>query len=68
MRLDAAVMRDTERERLRSLVHADMETAGALHADDYQLITPRGYAMSKQEYLSRIASGGLRYRVFEPVS
>jgi hypothetical protein len=68
MSLDAAAIRDTERERLRSLVHADMEAAGALHAEDYQLITPRGYAMSKQEYLGRIASGGLRYRVFEPVS
>jgi ketosteroid isomerase-like protein len=68
MRLDAAVIRDTERERLRSLVRADMETADALHAEDYQLITPRGYALSKQEYLGRIASGGLRYRVFEPVS
>ena len=68
MRLDAAVIRDTERERLRSLVRADMETADALHAEDYQLITPRGYAMSKQEYLGRIASGGLRYQVFEPVS
>jgi len=68
MRLDAAAMRDTERERLRSLVHADMKAAGALHAEDYQLITPRGYALSKQEYLGRIASGRLRYRVFEPAS
>jgi hypothetical protein len=68
MELDAAAMRETERERLRSLVQADMDIAAALHADDYQLITPRGYAMSKQEYLGRIASGRLRYRVFEPVS
>jgi hypothetical protein len=45
-----------------------MEAAGALHADDYQLITPSGYVLSKQEYLGRIASGRLRYRVFEPVS
>jgi ketosteroid isomerase-like protein len=68
MRLDAAALRDSERQRLRSLVHADMEAAGALHADDYQLITPSGYVLSKQEYLGRIASGRLRYRVFEPVS
>jgi len=46
MRLDAAAIRDTERERRRSLIHADMGAAGALHAEDYQLITPRGYAMS----------------------
>jgi hypothetical protein len=68
MGLDAAAMRDTERDRLRSLVQADMDAADVLHADDYQLITPRGYAMSKDDYLGRIASGRLRYLVFEPVS
>lgn len=68
MELDATAMRDTERRRLRALVQVDMDTADTLHADDYQLITPRGYAMSKREYLDRIASGRLRYRVFEPVS
>jgi len=68
MGLDAAAMRDTERDRLRSLVQADMDVADGLHADDYQLITPRGYAMSKDDYLGRIASGRLRYLVFEPVS
>jgi hypothetical protein len=68
MGLDAAALRDIERQRLRALVQADMDTAAALHADDYQLITPRGHAMSKQEYLDRIASGRLRYLVFEPVS
>jgi len=30
--------------------------------------TPRGVALTKQEYLGGIASGQLRYRVFEPVS
>jgi hypothetical protein len=68
MELDADRMRETERTRLRALVQADMDTAAALHAEDYQLITPRGYAMSKQDYLGRIASGRLRYREFEPVS
>jgi hypothetical protein len=68
MKLNVAAMRETERERLRALVQVDMDIAAALHADDYQLITPRGHAMSKQEYLGRIASGRLRYRVFEPVS
>lgn len=62
------VMRTTERTRLRALAEPDLETAGPLHAEDYQLITPRGHAMSKQEYLDRIAAGTLRYRVFEPVS
>ncbi len=45
-----------------------MDVAGALHADDYQLITLRGLALTKQEYLGGIASGQLRYRVFKPVS
>ncbi len=65
---DADLMRDTERDRLRSLVEADMARAEALHAPDYQLITPRGYAMSQQDYLGRIASRQLRYLVFEPAS
>jgi hypothetical protein len=66
--LDASVLRDTERRRLRSLVEADMEVADPLHADDYQLITPRGFPLTKEEYLGGIASGQLRYRAFEPVS
>ena len=61
-------MRATERQRLRSLVEADMDAADALHADDNQLITPHGAALTKHEYLGGIASGQLRYRVFEPVS
>ncbi|MEU7745669.1 nuclear transport factor 2 family protein [Nonomuraea sp. NPDC049158] len=61
-------MRDIERQRLRSLVTRDMAAADVLHADDYQLITPRGIALSKEEYLGDIASGHLRYQVFEAVS
>lgn len=68
MTADASAMRDTERRRLRSLVEADLVAAEPLHAEDYQLITPSGYALSKQDYLGSIASGQLRYQVFEPVS
>lgn len=68
MRPQAEAMRDIERQRLRSLVTGDMEAADVLHADDYQLITPRGIALSKAEYLGEIASGQLRYQVFEAVS
>ena len=32
-------LRTVERERLRSLVQADMKTADQLHADDFQLVT-----------------------------
>ena len=31
-----------ERRRLAALVGGDIETASALHADDYELITPGG--------------------------
>jgi Domain of unknown function (DUF4440) len=68
MTLDAGRLRETEHRRLRSLVERDMAIAGALHADDYQLITPRGYALSKQEYLGSIASGEFRYLMFEAAS
>ena len=59
-------LRDTERARLRALVDADVATADALHADDYQLITPGGATLSKAEYLGGIADGTLRYTRFEP--
>jgi hypothetical protein len=64
----AAVLPDIERARLRALAAADIETAGPLHADDYQLITPNGSELTKADYLGDIASGRLRYRVFEAVS
>jgi hypothetical protein len=62
----ADVLRSTERARLRALVAADLTTADALHAEDYQLITPGGGTFSKAEYLAGIADGSLRYRRFEP--
>ena len=36
------LIRATERERLRSLVTRNLETANQLHADDFQLINPLG--------------------------
>ena len=68
MNLDADLLRDIERRRLRSLVDVNLEVAESLHAGDYQLITPRGIALTKAEYLGSIASGELNYSVFEPVS
>jgi hypothetical protein len=59
---------DIERLRLRALAEGNTDTAAPLHADDYQLITPNGSPMSKDDYLGSIGSGRLRYRVFEPVS
>jgi hypothetical protein len=64
----ADILRDLERARLRALVDADLATADALHADDYQLITPGGAALTKRDYLGGIADGTLGYRTFEAVS
>lgn len=61
-------IRDTERRRLRSLVDGDMEQAWQLHADDFQLITPIGNRLSKDEYLGAIAAGYLKYLVWEPAA
>lgn len=60
--------RDLERARTRALVEADMELAAQLHAVDYELITPGGAAMPGRQYLADIASGRIRYLVFEPAS
>ncbi len=55
-----------ERARLRALVEHDLDTAAALHGDDYELITPGGAVVSRSAYLDAIAAGDLRYDVFEP--
>jgi hypothetical protein len=68
MAADADAIRTVERARLRALVDVDIEAARRLHADDFQLITPSGFAHSRESYLGAIASGTLNYRVFEPVS
>ena len=59
-------LRATERERLRSLVDGDVETARRLHADDFQLVNPSGVTLSKDQYLGQIASGELDYVLWEP--
>jgi uncharacterized protein DUF4440 len=57
---------ETERRRLRALVDADLALADRFHADDFQLITPGGDALSKDEYLGGIASGSLDYLAWDP--
>ena len=65
---DVELLRETERERLRSLVTGDVERAGQLHSDDFQLINPLGGALSKAEYLGGISSGQIHYLYWEPES
>ena len=61
-------LRDLERRRLRALVDADIELARSLHADDYELITPGGGNLGREEYLEGVGAGELHYVVFEPAS
>jgi hypothetical protein len=65
---EADLVRATERERLRVLVDGDVQRAGQLHAEDFQLITPSGEPLSKDEHLHGIASGGMKYLRWEPES
>lgn len=65
---EANHIRATERERLRALVEGDMEVANRLHADDFQLVTPSGRMLSKEQYLHNIASGEINYFVWDPDS
>lgn len=64
----AEVIRETEAKRLEALVKGDAETAGKLHADDFQLITPQGDSLSKEQYIQSITAGGLDYAEWKPVS
>lgn len=57
---------DVERRRLRALVDADRVAADELHSDDFQLITPGGIPLTKDEYLGAIASGSVNYLLWEP--
>lgn len=63
---EADRLRQTERARLRALVSADVARAAQLHAPDFQLITPIGAVLSRDEYLGAIASGQIRYFLWEP--
>ena len=63
---EADRLRQTERERLRALVEANIKVAQRLHADEFRLITPSGRSLSKAEYLEQVASGDINYLVWEP--
>ena len=63
---EADQLRAIERQRLRSLVDADIATATRLHADDFELINPRGGTLNKQQYLQDVASGDLDYLEWDP--
>ena len=59
-------IRSIERARVRALVEGDIETARPLHADDFQLITPLGDSLTKEQYLGSIDSGAVDYLIWDP--
>lgn len=63
---DADHVREMECARLRALVSADIDLARQFHAPDFQLITPIGAALSKDDYMDAIASGQLKYLAWQP--
>ena len=54
---EVELLRSVERERLHSLVTGDVDRAGQLHSDEFQLINPLGGALSKEQYLGGIRTG-----------
>jgi hypothetical protein len=48
------------------LVTGDVQRAGQLHTEEFQLINPLGGALSKAQYLGGIGSGDIRYLYWEP--
>jgi hypothetical protein len=54
-----------EHERLRALVERDMDRAAELHADDFQLVTPSGRSLSKDEYLESVRTHDIDYASWE---
>ena len=63
---EADNIRNLERQRLRALVEADMGVAVELHAANFELITPSGRALSRDQYLGDISSGEIDYLLWEP--
>jgi len=47
-------------------VAGDVEEVSALHADDFELITPKGGALTKGEYLDAVSTGDIHYVRWEP--
>jgi hypothetical protein len=62
------MLRRIEGQRLAALVRNDHAVAEPLHADDYELVTPSGARLSKEQYLGGLAAGTMRYLVFEAES
>ncbi len=61
-------LRQTEQGRLSALVAAERPELEQLHADDFELITPTGDPLTREAYLDAVATGGLDFQTYEPVT
>lgn len=52
---DLSFFEALERRRTQALVHRDMPVVEDLHAGDYELVSPAGRALSRDEYLGLVA-------------
>jgi hypothetical protein len=62
----AEQIREVERARLRALIKGDITAASDLHAPSFQLITPIGAMLSKDDYLGAVATGHIDYVDWQP--
>jgi hypothetical protein len=62
----AAVVRATERRRLRALLEHDFDTASKLHADDFELIDTLGEAVSREGYID--SGAAFEYTAWKPIT
>ena len=54
-------LRQIEQTRLQALVDADVDVAGSLIANDYELINPLGEVLTRDDVLGGVGSGALDF-------
>lgn len=63
---ECEAIRSIERTRLTALVEGNIKDARPIHASEFQLITPIGMTLSKDQYLGAISAGVLKYHAWDP--
>jgi hypothetical protein len=53
---------------MRALVTADVPTLQRLYAKDYELVTPSGDVLARDDFLASVADGEIDFRRFETVA
>ncbi|KJC64345.1 nuclear transport factor 2 family protein [Agreia bicolorata] len=60
------LIRSTERARLLALVEGNTDEAIIHHGTDFELITPIGAVLTREQYLGAIAAKQINYLSWEP--